>query len=85
MQNFHSPNGRANSVFIDLSGLDAFLAKCEIDDAANDLWDNGYSLARFDRELSGLTLTANQRAHMHKVRDALEAIVDEDRREHGDD
>lgn len=85
MQNSYSPNGRTNSVHIDLTGLDAFLAQCAIDDAASELWNNGYSLERFDRELSSLALTANQRARMYKVRDALEEIVDEDRREHGDD
>lgn len=85
MQNSYTPNARTNSVHLDFTGLDAFLAKCAIDDVASELWNNGYSLARFDRELSSLALTKNQRAKMYKVRDALEEIVDEDRREHGDD
>lgn len=85
MQNSYTPNARTNSVHVDLSGLAALLAQDAIDDAASELWDTGYSLDRFDRELSRLPLTANQRAHMGKVRSGLEAIVDADRREHGDD
>lgn len=86
MHNSHTHGTRREgSISINLSGLDAVIRRQEIEAAAMGLWNCGCSLARFDADMSIITMTETQRATVLKVRAALEEIVEEDRREHGDD
>lgn len=76
---------REGSISINLSGLGAVIRQQEIEDAAMCLWNCGCSLARFDADMSIIPMTETQRSMVLKVRAALEEIVADDRREHGDD
>ena len=75
----------ARGIHMSREQLRDFWAQATIDEAAQKLWDKGYSLDAFDKEVAHSNLTNPQYRAAMKIRDALEEIVDDERREDGDD